>query len=505
VQSRRRARRFPPAEPGPLVAGGHRSAAAQSGFDPCETTITVVPDQEAPVEVLLAANSRSLVVRTELPGVKVRLDGEDVGETAGDVPELRLDRVPVGEHVIELSKPCYGSERLEKMLAVDLLERRPLIVGPVALEPLRGTIVLRGVPPGADVLLDGSPGARPGIERSAVCPGRHTLEVRAGGRAVFWSEPDVEVDAEVALDFVPRPNVALLGSSSLPPGFESLAAKVSTRPGPPLPDGLDAGSPSAWRRWRWWIPTRPRSCPRRAVPRPPLSSTVRSSGSWTAKPVVAELSVRPSRRRRSGPPGGQQGRRTQGRRVGRARRRVRGSVPGRIARIAGEAVSSAEDASPHRRRASGVPFPVESGEEATSSDRLRGTETPVLPAGPASPVGSSVRAWARSTGPRGARSGVRRRREPALPARAGRTTKPPSLGARRVGGSSGHRARHRLLPRGTVRSALGDAAGAVGRFAGRRPRGALRDDGPDVVPRRANTTRQGLLLADPRSFASARC
>lgn len=204
----------------PLAAGTHRLNAARSGFDPQESTFQVEPDREAPVVVHLEANSLSVVIRTELPGVAVRLDGTDVGLTASSGssgPELRLDEVGAGEHVFELSKPCYRTEVLERILTVDLLERAALTLGPIAQEPLRGIVELRGAERSWEVVLNGSSVTRPADDRVAVCPGPQVLEVRAGGRIVYRAESELAADAEAVFDVVPRPNVLVLGAGEPEP------------------------------------------------------------------------------------------------------------------------------------------------------------------------------------------------------------------------------------------------------------------------------------------------
>ena len=240
-----------------VLAGARVIAASRRGFDPAETQLEVVAGRETELRIELDPNARSIVVRTEPDEVGVRLDGVDVGSTVrpraeGEQSSLRataelvIDDVPLGEHVITLVKRCYRQEQIRDILAADLMDPSPKAYGPVVLSPLRGRLVLRGGPAGAQILVDGSPAGRLPVEPLSLCPGPVSVQVRSGGRTAWREEAEVAADAETVLDVTPRPNAALVGASDWPPAWTDLAASFNRTTGLALPSGVDLGTPSAW-------------------------------------------------------------------------------------------------------------------------------------------------------------------------------------------------------------------------------------------------------------------
>lgn len=241
----------------PVLAGDRRVWAGRRGFDPAETSVKVPAGGEVSLGIRLTPNARAVVVRSEPDGVAVRLDGVDVGMTSrppassGGVAggaELMLEDLPLGEHVFELTKPCYRSGRFEDLLTVDLLDRAPKLYDTVRLEPARGRILLRGGPAGAELRVDGEPAGKLPAEPLEVCPGAMNLEVRSGGRLVWTALVEVALDAEVRIDVTPRPNAVLVGAADWPSGLEDLGASFGSRTGLPLPAELDLSTAEGWKR-----------------------------------------------------------------------------------------------------------------------------------------------------------------------------------------------------------------------------------------------------------------
>lgn len=93
--------------------GSHRVRVERRGFEPDARTVTVKADASATEEFRLVSNSGVLVLVTEPPGVKVLVDGIEVGETAaaeaGLISQaLKVEYLGRGEHTLQLAKPGYS-------------------------------------------------------------------------------------------------------------------------------------------------------------------------------------------------------------------------------------------------------------------------------------------------------------------------------------------------------------------------------------------------------------
>ncbi len=242
-----------------LVAGDHLLRVEREGFDPIERPLTIVAGEDLVLELRLVPNARTVVIRTEPDGVEVVVDGVVRGRTerppdatgprwVAAPAELRIDHLALGEHTFELRKPCFRSERLRDLLAVDLLDAGEKRYEVIRLQPVRGTLRLRGGPPGAGVLIDGEPAGVLPLEGSALCPGDHRVEVSHGGRRIWISDESLVADSERVLEIVPRPNVVLLGAPSWPErlrGFERFS-RLDLAPAPEIVG--DPTDPRSWSR-----------------------------------------------------------------------------------------------------------------------------------------------------------------------------------------------------------------------------------------------------------------
>ncbi len=242
----------------PMLAGSRVLRAERKGFDPAELRLEIAAGKESPAEVHLVPNARTVVLQTETDGVTIRVDGAVVGVTApagtetgsaaaSGPAQLSIDSLPLGEHLFELSKPCFGTLRLREMIAVDLMNRSPKILGPVHLDPARSRLVVRGGPKDAEIRVDGNAEGKLPIDALELCAGRREVEVRAGGRAVFWSRVDLPEQGEAEIEVQPRPNATLVGASDWPEPLRDLGDSVSTRQSLEPPDGVDLGTAEGWR------------------------------------------------------------------------------------------------------------------------------------------------------------------------------------------------------------------------------------------------------------------
>jgi len=238
-----------------LLAGNRVLRADRPGFDPEERSVEVAAGGTVPLRLQLVPNARTVVIRTRPEGVRVAVDGVGVGETAlpegsaaPGVGELTLENLSLGEHSFGLTKPCYRSAVREEIVTVDLADHSPIVYEPIVLEPARSRLVLRGVPEGAAVEVDGQPMAHAPVEELQVCPGEATLGVVARGRTLWRSKESFPLEGVVEVEIEPRPNVVLVGAGDWPPGLRAFAAKLNDL-GRAEPEGSDLADPKAWERF----------------------------------------------------------------------------------------------------------------------------------------------------------------------------------------------------------------------------------------------------------------
>jgi len=237
-----------------LLAGNRVLRADRPGFDPEERSVEVAAGGTVPLRLQLVPNARTIVIRTRPEGVQVTVDGVGIGETAlpegpaaPGVGELTVENLSLGEHSFGLSKPCYRSAVREEIVTVDLADYSPIVYEPIVLEPARSRLVLRGVPEGAAVEIDGEPVARAPVEELQVCPGEATLGVVARGRTLWRSKESFPLEGVVEVAIEPRPNVVLVGSADWPPGLRTLAAQLNDL-GRMEPGVSGFTDPKAWER-----------------------------------------------------------------------------------------------------------------------------------------------------------------------------------------------------------------------------------------------------------------
>jgi tetratricopeptide (TPR) repeat protein len=239
-----------------VLAGEHEVVAERAGFDALGQLVRVDAGGVAQLELRLVPNARSVLVHTEPEGVDVVLDGTWVGRTvrpAGPEPEgaaapaaqLRIEDVAPGEHVIELSKPCHRTERIEDVIAVDLLDRSPRDYELVQLRPASATLRLRGGPAGAEVRVDGAAVAVLPADAVSLCPGEHRIEVRSEERIVWASKASLEDAREHVLEVVARPNAVLAGSE-WPESLAGLLGQFNVESGLRIAEGADLSRPEGW-------------------------------------------------------------------------------------------------------------------------------------------------------------------------------------------------------------------------------------------------------------------
>lgn len=232
------------------VAGAHTLHVEHKGFDPLDVAAHVVAGQDTLLKVRLVPNAGSVIVRTDVPGVAVSVDGREVGTTAppaggaGGPAELLVPDLALGEHAVTLAKPCYATEGTRAFVSVDIDDRTPKPLPVATMREARLRIALSGASYPGEVRIDGAKAASLPADSLSTCAGRHTVEVVAGGRIVWFQE--VELTAgEDSLDLAPRPNAVLVGAA-WPPSWSEALASFSRRSRIDPPSGVDLTSAVAW-------------------------------------------------------------------------------------------------------------------------------------------------------------------------------------------------------------------------------------------------------------------
>jgi hypothetical protein len=239
----------------PAVAGSRKLSVARKGFDAHDLDVSVVAGQETPVNVRLVPNARSVVVRTDVEGVSVVLDGVPAGETKrrigagndGEAPaSVLIEDVAIGEHQIRLSKPCFADESFQEIVSVDVADRSPKQTRVVAMRPARTRVTTTGASYPGELRVDGERAGTLPLTSFERCPGVRTVEVLASGRVV-WSGSMRAEEADITLDLAPRPNAVLVGAE-WPRSWGAATAAWSLRGRMEPPAGVDLATRAGWER-----------------------------------------------------------------------------------------------------------------------------------------------------------------------------------------------------------------------------------------------------------------
>jgi hypothetical protein len=234
-------------------AGDRRLRVERRGFDAADVTVHVVAGEETLLKLTLVPNARHVLVRTDVPGVVVMVDGTAAGatgptagagsENAGPA-ELLLEDVAIGEHAIVLQKSCYATETIQEMVRVDLADRSPERMAVVTMRPARARVATTGAAYAAELHIDGEAVASLPLETFTMCPGRREIEVVASGRVV-WSGTLDAGEADLTLDLSPRPNCVLVGAE-WPKAWGPAASAWSLRGRVDPPAGADLATAAGW-------------------------------------------------------------------------------------------------------------------------------------------------------------------------------------------------------------------------------------------------------------------
>lgn len=235
------------------IAGERRLRFTRAGFDTLETTARALAGQETLVKIQMIPNARTLVVRTDIDGVAVALDGVPVGVSARKggasesdaAAELVIENAAIGEHEIRLRKSCYADETLHEIVSADLTDRSLKVLRVAAMRPARTRVVATGAAYEGELRVDGERVASMPLKSFSTCPGDRKIEVFTSGRIV-WSGQIAAEEADLTLDLTPRPNVTHVGPHA-PAAWAAVEAGWSVGVPLPVPDGADLSTSDGWR------------------------------------------------------------------------------------------------------------------------------------------------------------------------------------------------------------------------------------------------------------------
>ncbi len=149
-----------------------------------------------------------LDIASDPPGATVRLDGREVGKTP-----LTLERLPTGEHTLELDKDGIYAARRQLTIAANTLEKLSL-----KLDLLQGKLTVFSEPRDAAVHLDGRPVGRTPVSVDAEA-GPHTLRLTKDGfrphEETVALQPNRETRTRIALRSIVRGSLEVV---TTPPG-----------------------------------------------------------------------------------------------------------------------------------------------------------------------------------------------------------------------------------------------------------------------------------------------
>jgi tetratricopeptide (TPR) repeat protein len=237
----------------PMVAGERRLRFTRRGFDTLDDVAHAVAGQDTLLKIRLVPNARNVVVRTDVDGVSVTLDGVAAGVTARDTGQgsapgaasvLVLDDVGIGEHELRLSKSCYATETREEIVSVDLADRSAKLLPVGVMQPARTRVTATGAGYDGELRVDGERIAALPATSFAICPGSRLIESYASGRVV-WSGTVAADETDLTLDLTPRPNAVLVGPA-WPASWVATASGWSLRGRIDAPTGVDLSTRDGW-------------------------------------------------------------------------------------------------------------------------------------------------------------------------------------------------------------------------------------------------------------------
>jgi hypothetical protein len=218
----------------PVLAGDYVVTGSLPGYAGAREEVRVRANRTEGVGITLERSSATLRLVTRPAGAALIVDDEFIGATQapseadqrdadgepspGESAQLVVDGLLPGWHDIEVSLAGYRPLR-QRLEVPDLADYD---LGVLELQRSLGVLLVRGLPPGANLLIDGeSVGPDRGTMESSntvdsarlsLTIGTHTLLVDAGRAGVYETSFTIGDDETTAVDVQVRPAIAWLGA-----------------------------------------------------------------------------------------------------------------------------------------------------------------------------------------------------------------------------------------------------------------------------------------------------
>jgi hypothetical protein len=205
----------------PVLAGTYMLEVSRPGFSSIRQEIEVLPGETLTVEAAIERTSAVLQVTVEPCVALLELDGAPVSTKAPSIDfpgavedscELVVDGLQPGEHVLTVSNEGYRT--WEGQLTIETLT--DYFLEPIVLEPTRGWLVVRGLPPRIQYTIDGklqeSPKPDDGPARFELPTGAHEVRIDLGTTGLFEQQVQIEDQEEEIVDVDLKPTLSYLGA-----------------------------------------------------------------------------------------------------------------------------------------------------------------------------------------------------------------------------------------------------------------------------------------------------
>ena len=206
----------------PVLAGDHVVVGRRVGYASQREEVSVRNNRTEGVGLSLERSSASLRLATDPPGAVLALNGEVLGATQPSTINpaatvslpLTVDALLPGWYEIEVTLPQHRTFR-QRLEVPDLSDYD---LGVLHLDPALGMLVLRSLPPAADLYVDGEltePSRQDGVSDQVYLElpvGDHRVMVSMSGTGVFEMPFRLEDGTTRGLEVRLLPGIAVLGA-----------------------------------------------------------------------------------------------------------------------------------------------------------------------------------------------------------------------------------------------------------------------------------------------------
>lgn len=176
-----------------FTAGSYKLVIQMLGYESYESDLMIPADKKVVITAELELVAGTIVLNIKPAGAAVELDGVDQGTS----PDVSLDLVSPGEHVLKVTKDGYTAYEQPLTLA-----RRQEITLTITLEANSGVLVVNSVPDGAAVFADGDTLGETPLREPSMSSGLHSLRLTSEGRADAFLTVDVRLGEETSVNHV---------------------------------------------------------------------------------------------------------------------------------------------------------------------------------------------------------------------------------------------------------------------------------------------------------------